>query len=157
MAPLLRSLALIGGLVLLTPQNHPEWEWASVKAGRWMLASMYWKDKVVAYPADARFNPMGLTAASKEFPFGTVLRVSNPETGRSVVVWINDRGPFVNGRELDLSLGAAAAIGFSGLGELYVELVSLARHTAPALPIVAQMGGEARSSARSMQAQSSRN
>lgn len=125
--------------VTLTPQNQAASEWSHVSAGWWMTSSMYWQDKVVAYPANTAFDPIGFTAASKEFSFGTVLRVSNPKTGRSVIVWINDRGPFVKGRELDLSLGAASAIGFSGLGELYVEIVSLNKERAPKLPVVAQM------------------
>jgi rare lipoprotein A len=61
-----------------------------------------------------RFNPRGFTAASKTLPFGTRLRVSY--RGRSVVVRVNDRGPFVRGRSLDLSYGAARAIGLTGAG-----------------------------------------
>ncbi len=53
------------------------------------------------------YNPEGLTAASKTLPLGSHVRVTNPDTGRSVVVRINDRGPFVRGRSLDLSHGAA--------------------------------------------------
>jgi len=58
-----------------------------------------------------RFNPNGLTAAHRSLPFGTCLRVSNPNTGRSVAVRVNDRGPFTKGVSLDLSYGAARAIG----------------------------------------------
>ncbi|MFO7477604.1 MAG: septal ring lytic transglycosylase RlpA family protein [Methyloceanibacter sp.] len=58
-----------------------------------------------------RFNPNGLTAAHRTLPFGTCLRVSNPKTGRSVAVRVNDRGPFTKGVSLDLSYGAARAIG----------------------------------------------
>ena len=128
----------LAAAILFTPPGKPESDWARVKAGRWMTTSMYWQDKVVAYPANAPFNPIGFTAASKEFSFGTVLRVSNPANGRSVVVWINDRGPFIEGRELDLSLGAASAIGFTGLGPTYVEVVSVTKGKAPPLPLVAQ-------------------
>ena len=53
------------------------------------------------------FNPNGLTAAHRSLPFGTCLRVSNPKTGRSVSVRVNDRGPFTTGVSLDLSHGAA--------------------------------------------------
>jgi peptidoglycan lytic transglycosylase len=60
-----------------------------------------------------RFNPNGLTAAHRSLPFGTCLRVSNPKSGRSVSVRINDRGPFTKGVSLDLSHGAARAIGMS--------------------------------------------
>jgi rare lipoprotein A len=58
-----------------------------------------------------RFNPNGLTAAHRSLPFGTCLRVGNPKTGRSVSVRVNDRGPFTKGISLDLSYGAAQAIG----------------------------------------------
>ena len=57
------------------------------------------------------FNPNGLTAAHKTLPFGTWLIVGNPITGKSVAVRVNDRGPFTKGRALDLSAGAARAIG----------------------------------------------
>jgi len=57
------------------------------------------------------FNPNGLTAAHRSLPFGTCLLVSNPRTGKSVKVRINDRGPFTKGVSLDLSAGAARAIG----------------------------------------------
>jgi rare lipoprotein A len=58
-----------------------------------------------------RFDPNGLTAAHRSLPFGTCLRVANPKTGRSVSVRVNDRGPFTKGVSLDLSHGAARAIG----------------------------------------------
>jgi murein L,D-transpeptidase YcbB/YkuD len=57
------------------------------------------------------FNPEGLTAAHKSLPFGTCLVVGNPRTGRSVIVRVNDRGPFTEGMTLDLSAGAARVIG----------------------------------------------
>ncbi len=57
------------------------------------------------------FNPDGLTAAHRSLPFGTCLMVANPKTGRSVAVRVNDRGPFTKGLSLDLSKGAARAIG----------------------------------------------
>ncbi len=63
-----------------------------------------------------RFNPNGLTAAHRTLPFGTKLKVINPRNGQSVLVRINDRGPFVRGVSLDLSLGAAKAIGMRGTG-----------------------------------------
>jgi hypothetical protein len=57
------------------------------------------------------FNPDGLTVAHKSLPFGTCLVVGNPRTGKSIVVRVNDRGPFTEGMTLDLSAGAARAIG----------------------------------------------
>jgi rare lipoprotein A len=60
------------------------------------------------------FNPNGFTAAHRTLPFGTRLAVTNPANGRTVVVRINDRGPFVRGVSLDLARGAAFAIGMRG-------------------------------------------
>jgi rare lipoprotein A len=60
-----------------------------------------------------RFNPDGMTAAHRTYPFGTRLRVTHK--GRSVVVRINDRGPFTRGKQLDLARGAAKAIGCRGI------------------------------------------
>ena len=62
------------------------------------------------------FNPHGLTAAHRNLKFGTKLRVTNLRTGRSVVVRVNDRGPFIRGRIIDLSLGAAKVIGLTKTG-----------------------------------------
>ncbi len=64
------------------------------------------------------FNTNALTAAHKSLPFGTEVRVTNERTGRSVVVRINDRGPYAHGRVIDLSKGAAEAVGLSGVGQL---------------------------------------
>ena len=65
-----------------------------------------------------RFNTRALTAAHRSLPFGTKVRVTNERTGRSVVVRINDRGPFVGGRVIDLSKAAAQAVGISGVGKV---------------------------------------
>ena len=59
-----------------------------------------------------RMNASDLTAAHRSLPFGTRLRVTNQNNGKSVVVRINDRGPFIKGRMLDLSRGAAHQLGF---------------------------------------------
>jgi rare lipoprotein A len=61
-------------------------------------------------------NPSRLTAAHKTLPFGTKLKVTNPATGKTVVVRINDRGPFIKGRTLDLSKAAAQQIGLISRG-----------------------------------------
>ena len=70
----------------------------------------------------------GLTAAHRSLPFGTMVRVTNQSTGRSVVVRINDRGPFVHGRIIDLTPAAARAIGFSGLAHVNVTVVGHGHH-----------------------------
>jgi rare lipoprotein A len=66
----------------------------------------------------------GMTAAHRTLPFGTMVRVTNTSNGRSVVVRINDRGPFVKGRIIDLTPGAAHAIGIAGLGAVTVDIVA---------------------------------
>jgi len=66
-----------------------------------------------------------LTAAHRTMPFGTRLRVTNVENGRSVVVRVNDRGPWVNDRVLDVSQAAAKALGMVGDGVTKVEVVVL--------------------------------
>jgi rare lipoprotein A len=63
-------------------------------------------------------NPGAMTAAHKTLPFGSKVTVTNNHTGRSVVVRINDRGPFVRGRVIDLSPAAARAIGVSGIAQV---------------------------------------
>ncbi|HEX4766097.1 MAG TPA: septal ring lytic transglycosylase RlpA family protein [Lichenihabitans sp.] len=65
-----------------------------------------------------RFNTGAFTAAHRYWPFGTRVRVTNQSNGRSVVVRINDRGPFAAGRVIDLSKASARAIGLGGVGRV---------------------------------------
>jgi rare lipoprotein A (peptidoglycan hydrolase) len=67
------------------------------------------------------FIPEALTAAHKTLPFGTRLRVTDAKTGRSVVVIVNDRGPYAGDRVLDLSLGAARVLGMTSRGVIQVH------------------------------------
>jgi rare lipoprotein A len=69
------------------------------------------------------FHPGGLTAAHRSLPFGTRVRVVNQHNGRSVVVRINDRGPFVGGRIIDLSRGAAQSIGVAGVASVALQVL----------------------------------
>ena len=66
-------------------------------------------------------NPRGLTAAHKTLPFGSKVRVVNKRNGKSVVVRINDRGPFIRGRIIDLTPAGARALGFNGLAPVSLE------------------------------------
>jgi len=70
-----------------------------------------------------RFNPGAMTAAHRTLPFGTRVRVTNTHNGRSVIVRINDRGPFVKGRSIDLSSGAARAIAMGSTGNVRIEVI----------------------------------
>ena len=69
-----------------------------------------------------RANPGGFTAAHRTLKFGTQVRVTNRRNGRNVVVRINDRGPFVRGRVIDITPAAARALGFSGLAPVTVDI-----------------------------------
>ena len=72
-----------------------------------------------------RMNPSAMTAAHRSLPFGTKVKVTNQNNGRSVVVRINDRGPFVKGRFLDLSRGAAKQLGFISSGHTSVCMAKI--------------------------------
>lgn len=67
-----------------------------------------------------RMNPKAMTAAHRKFRFGTKVRVTNRRNGRSVIVRINDRGPFVRGRVIDLSKAAAGRLGYLRRGHTSV-------------------------------------
>ncbi len=89
------------------------------------LASYYGQGEVTA--TGERFDPSGMTAAHRTLPFGTRVRVTRVDTGNSIVVRINDRGPFKPGRVIDLSEGAAENLGITGVGLAEVRLEVLGR------------------------------
>jgi rare lipoprotein A len=72
-----------------------------------------------------RFNPMAFTAASRTLPFGSHVRVTNLENFRSVIVTINDRGPYFDGRLIDLSVAAADQLEMrqAGVEKVLIELI----------------------------------
>ena len=82
-------------------------------------ASFYWQGQMTAN--GETFNPEELTAAHKTLPFNSKVRVTNPANGKSVTVRINDRGPFIDGRCLDLSRAAFAEIASLDLGHIQVR------------------------------------
>ena len=67
------------------------------------------------------FEPEAMTAAHRTLPLGTLVKVVQPETDRSVVVRVNDRGPYVRGRVIDLSRGAARALGVEGVAPVTIH------------------------------------
>lgn len=87
------------------------------------VASYYGNESGSQTASGQRFNENALTAAHRSLPFGTKLRVTHK--GQSVVVTVNDRGPFIKGRVLDLSTAAARAIGLtaSGVGHVIAEVI----------------------------------
>jgi len=106
--------------------SHPDWRDANASIGGGGhsfsgVASMYGNESGSKTASGQRFNENAMTCAHRSLPFGTKLRVSHG--GRSIIVTVNDRGPFVRGRVLDLSTGAARALGLSGLGQITAEVV----------------------------------
>ena len=88
-------------------------------------ASYYWEPQALA--SGGRFNPNAYTAAHKTLPFGTRVRVTNQRNGQSVDVVINDRGPYVGGRIIDLSKAAAHDINMQNSGVVPVTVRILGR------------------------------
>lgn len=113
MRKLLLSLGLLSAIALAPSTAAANTGWAS----------FYTCCKTTAN--GERYNKMGLTAAHRSFKFGTRVKVTNLKTGKSVIVRVNDRGPFVKGRIIDLSLGAARVIGLnkSGVAKVKISVV----------------------------------
>jgi rare lipoprotein A len=89
------------------------------------IASYYWQGQMTA--SGARFNPNAMTAAHRTLPFGTRVLVTNQSNGRTVTVTINDRGPFIKGRIIDLSKAAAGVLGMHGQGLARVSVSVVGR------------------------------
>jgi rare lipoprotein A len=104
------ALATIAGVALSLSAGA-----ASAQCGR---ASWYALHSKTA--SGERMNPAAFTAAHRSLPFGTRLKVTNKRNGKAVVVRINDRGPFIKGRVLDVSKAAARQLGFVGAGHTSV-------------------------------------
>jgi len=99
-----------------TPYKHT----AAIPKTSYGIASFYEEGQKTAN--GETFDPKALTAAHPTLPFGTRLRVTNVATGRSVTVRINDRGPYVVGRVVDVSYSAAESLGIVGRGTAKVKL-----------------------------------
>ncbi|MFN3868735.1 MAG: septal ring lytic transglycosylase RlpA family protein [Hyphomicrobiaceae bacterium] len=104
-------------------KSQPSYSYSGGSSGG--LASYYWQPQRVA--SGGWFNPNALTAAHKTLPFGTKVQVTNRHNGKSVVVTINDRGPYIKGRVIDLSSRAAGIIGMKGAGVVPVSMTVLGR------------------------------
>ncbi len=89
------------------------------------IASWYGYESGNRTSMGTRFNPRGYTAAHKTLPLPSKVRVTNLRNGRSIVVLVNDRGPFKKNRLIDLSHGAAKKIGLVGLTKVKIEYISL--------------------------------
>lgn len=87
------------------------------------IASFYGYESGPTTASGEHFNPKKLTAAHRTLPFGTKIRVTNMTNNKSVVVVVNDRGPFIRNRILDLSKAAAKFIGLNGVGKVSITIV----------------------------------
>lgn len=113
------------------PAPRPQAQAGEVERGR---VSLYGADFAGKTTANGEtFDPDGLTMAHRTLPFGTRVRVTNLENQRSVVVTVNDRGPFIAGRIADLSLAAARQIGMvtSGVVDAMLEVLQTASGRQP--------------------------
>jgi rare lipoprotein A len=121
---------IVGVLFLTSCASTPHVNYAPGQGGEYVVASWYGK-KFNGRPTASgeKFNMYAMTCAHKTFKFGTKLRVTNPDNNKSVVVIVNDRGPFIKGRTLDLSYGAAKKIGLikKGVGRVKMEYLSSKR------------------------------
>ena len=130
-AGLLLSACAQSALVQKTELTHTHERQAPVAAARvassgtsYGLASYY------SYPGQTasgeRYDPKQLTAAHRTLPFGTKLQITDMHSGRSVVVRVNDRGPFIHGRVVDVSYAAARELNLldAGIAKVKVEVVA---------------------------------
>jgi rare lipoprotein A len=92
------------------------------------IASVYNLSSGERTASGERLNEDALTAAHRSLPFGTVVRVKNNKNGSEALVRINDRGPFVRGRTIDLTPAGAKALGFSGVANVSLTIVNGASH-----------------------------
>jgi peptidoglycan lytic transglycosylase len=103
------------------------------------LAAVYsYSHKMTA--SGERFSPHAMTAAHRTLPFGTRVRVTNRRNGRSIIVRVNDRGPYGRGRIVDLTPAGARALSFSGLAPVNLEVVQQVREVQKQ-PSIADTGG----------------
>jgi len=104
--------------------SNSSWRDTNATAGRSFsgVASFYGNESGSQTASGQRFDQNAMTCAHRSLPFGTKLRVSTGQ--RSVVVTVNDRGPFIRGRVLDLSKGAARVLGMDGIAHVTAEVIS---------------------------------
>ena len=117
--------ASTGGSSRGSAPSRPSGSYSSGGGGSSGIASYYWQPQRVA--SGGWFNPNAMTAAHKTLPFGTRVRVTHMGNGRSVDVTINDRGPYIAGRIIDLSKAAAGVIGMQSQGIANVRMTVLGR------------------------------
>lgn len=131
----MRQLLVVLSLVIMTTnpvyagsrvydQQRKSGTTAKVVVERTTTASWYKQGTLTAN--GERYNPRGLTVAHKTLPFGTVVQLTNPENNRSVLARVNDRGPYIKGREFDVSMRCAELLDMKqkGVAKLLVKVLS---------------------------------
>jgi rare lipoprotein A len=122
-SPFLFAVSAVAFLLLLTACSTAREE---VKQGEGYSVASWYGSEFNGKPTASGeiFNMYAYTCAHRRYPFGTVLKVTNVANGKAVDCTVNDRGPFVSGRDIDLSYASAKEIGLIGLGtgSVYVEL-----------------------------------
>lgn len=113
----MKYFAILAAALLLAACQTTE---ASYINNNTVVTSWYQKGKITA--SGQRFDPNGLSAAHRTLPFGTKLRLTNPNNGKSIIVTVNDRGPFIRGTGLDVSRGAAQQLGFISKGKTKLQM-----------------------------------
>ena len=117
-----QSMILAAAVLLLATVSHSEAH--ASQTGQSGIASFYsysFQNRRTA--SGQRLNPHAFSAAHRSLPFGTRVKVLNQRNGRSIVVTINDRGPFVRGRIIDLTPAGAQSLGMSGLAPVTLQVV----------------------------------
>lgn len=125
MTPKVTALALLVFVMACATTTAPPPKAAEILEG---VASWYGEEFAGRTTANGEiFDPLQLTAAHRTLPFGTVLDITNPKTSQSVRVRVNDRGPYIGGRVIDLSYAAAQRIGLvePGIGEVKIAIVKV--------------------------------
>lgn len=114
-----RRFTAVGTGILIAAFSSSSPLMAATQTG---IASVYSNERT----ANGEYaHASALTAAHRTLPFGTMVEVTNTRTGRSVVVRINDRGPYIRGRVIDLTPAGARAIGSSGLAPVRLTVMSV--------------------------------
>ena len=118
----LRAAAVESATTAPRPRTAPERGDRTAEEPGWVWRASWYGPKFHGRTTanGETYDQWGMTAAHKTLPFGTRLKVTNVANGRSVVVRINDRGPFIPGRDLDLSRAAANELGFGGVATVRV-------------------------------------
>ena len=116
-----KTMAMSVVAVLAAQSSLPNFVQAQAK-NQSGIASVYSTESGSTTASGQKLNPQALTAAHRTLPFGTKVKVTNKSNGKSVVVTINDRGPFISGRVIDVTPAAARALGFSGLTQVTLNV-----------------------------------